>query len=86
VTRFIAEVPFFAGRVKADRQLSQKDNGITTFSVLRASVVCFADGIGGVQYSNKPVPVAEEAFRSYRRKPWSSTGLWLEIRTSQKTV
>jgi len=60
VTRVIAELPFFAGRVKTDRQLSKKDNGITTFSVLRASVVCFAEGIGGVQYGNKPVPVSEE--------------------------
>ncbi len=60
VTRFIADLPFFAGRVKTDRQLSKKDNGITTFSVLRASVVCFAEGIGGVQYGNKPVPIAEE--------------------------
>jgi DNA sulfur modification protein DndB len=60
VTRFIAELPFFNGRVKTDRQLSKKDNGITTFSVLRASIVCFAEGIGGVQYGNKPVPVAEE--------------------------
>jgi DGQHR domain-containing protein len=59
VTRTIAELPFFAGRVKTDRQLSKKDNGITTFSVLRASVVCFAEGIGGVQYGNKPVPIAE---------------------------
>jgi hypothetical protein len=60
VTRKMAELPFFAGRVKTDRQLSKKDNGITTFSVLRASVVCFAEGIGGVQYGNKPVAVAEE--------------------------
>ena len=57
VTRTIADMPFFSGRIKSDRQLSKKSNGIATLSVLRSSLVCFAEGIGGVQYGNKSVPV-----------------------------
>jgi DGQHR domain-containing protein len=57
ITRKVAELPFFAGRVVTGRQLSKKDNGIATLSVLRSSVVCLSEGIGGVQYGNKPVPV-----------------------------
>jgi hypothetical protein len=60
VTRSIADMPFFSGRIKSDRQLSKKSNGIATLSVLRSSLVCFAEGIGGVQYGNKSVPVSAE--------------------------
>jgi hypothetical protein len=60
VTRTIADMPFFSGRIKSDRQLSKKSNGIATLSVLRSSLVCFAEGIGGVQYGNKSVPVPVE--------------------------
>ena len=60
VTRAISDMPFFSGRIKSDRQLSKKSNGIATLSVLRSSLVCFAEGIGGVQYGNKSVPVRVE--------------------------
>src|ERR1017187_3823518 len=39
VTRTIADMPFFSGRIKSDRQLSKKSNGIATLSVL-ARVFC----------------------------------------------
>src|ERR1035438_9317747 len=46
VTRTIADMPFFSGRIKSDRQLSKKSNGIATLSVLRSSLVCFAEPTG----------------------------------------
>jgi DGQHR domain-containing protein len=57
VTRKVANLPFYAKRIITGRQLKKKDNAITTLSILRASVVCFAEGIGGIQYGNKPVPL-----------------------------
>ena len=53
-------MPFFSGRIKSECELSRKSNGIATVSVLRSSLVCLAEGIGGVQYDNKSVPVPGE--------------------------
>jgi hypothetical protein len=85
VTRTIADMPFFSGRIKSDRQLSKKSNGIATLSVLRSSLVCFAEGIGGVQYGNKSVPVpverlseiqasAVEYYTALSEQVWASDG------------
>ena len=57
VTRRVAELPFFANRIVTGRQLKKKDTSLSTLSVLRASVVCLAEGISGIQYGNKPVPL-----------------------------
>jgi DGQHR domain-containing protein len=60
VTRDVAKLPFFNGRVASSRQLKKNDTGICTLSVLRTAVVCFSEGIGGLQYGNKPVPVTAD--------------------------
>lgn len=53
----MAALPFYANRIVTGRQLKKKDNGIATLSVFGTSVVCFSEGIGGIQYGNKPVPI-----------------------------
>ena len=60
VTRDVAKLPFFDGRVASYRQLKKNDTGICTLSVLRTAIVCFSEGIGGLQYGNKPVGLATE--------------------------
>jgi DGQHR domain-containing protein len=60
VTRDVAKLPFFDGRVASSRQLKKNDTGICTLSVLRTAVVCFSEGIGGLQYGNKPVGLSTE--------------------------
>jgi DNA sulfur modification protein DndB len=60
VTREVAKLPFFEGRVASSRQLKKNDTGICTLSVLRTAVVCFSEGIGGLQYGNKPITLATD--------------------------
>lgn len=48
------------------RQLGSKDNDIITMSALRASVVCFIEGIGGVQNQTKNVDIGFEDQDRYR--------------------
>jgi DNA sulfur modification protein DndB len=67
ITREVAKLPFFDGRVASSRQLKKKDTGILTLSVLRTAVVCFSEGIGGLQYGNKPVPVASDRIPQVRK-------------------
>lgn len=55
VTRDVAQLPFFHNRVSSSRQLKKNDTGLCTLSVLRTAVVCFSEGIAGLQYGNKPV-------------------------------
>jgi DNA sulfur modification protein DndB len=57
ITRQVAQMPFFKDRVASSRQLKKKDSAICTLSVLRTAVVCFSEGIAGLQYGNKPVQV-----------------------------
>ncbi len=59
VTRNIAEMPFFKGRVSSGRQLGKKDTAIVTFAGLRAAVVSFYEGTLGFQHANKPVRVPD---------------------------
>jgi hypothetical protein len=60
ITREVAQLPFFHDRVSASRQLKENDKAICTLSVLRTAVVCFSEGIAGLQYGNKSVPVKEQ--------------------------
>jgi DNA sulfur modification protein DndB len=59
VARDIEEkVPFFRNRVnKVRRQLRASDREVVTITALRGACVTLAEGIGGVKYGAKPVPV-----------------------------
>ncbi|MGQ0430626.1 MAG: DNA sulfur modification protein DndB [Gammaproteobacteria bacterium] len=59
VARDVEEsVPLFRGRVnKVRRQLRSSDTDITTITSLRGACVTFSEGIAGVKYGAKPVPV-----------------------------
>ena len=63
ITRDVAKLPFFAGRIASSRQLKKHDTAICTLSVLRTAVVCFSEGIGGLQYGNKPVGLASDRIK-----------------------
>ncbi len=41
------------------RQLGKNDHEIVTITALRGACITFAEGIGGVKYGTRPVPVAE---------------------------
>ncbi len=62
VTREIeTAIPFFKGRVnKVRRQLGKNDHEIVTITALRGACITFAEGIGGVKYGTRPVPVTDE--------------------------
>jgi DGQHR domain-containing protein len=54
-------VPFFKERVnKVRRQLRGADTDIVTIAALRGACITVAEGIGGVRYGSKPVPLADE--------------------------
>ena len=54
------QVPQLAGKVnRQKRQLSAQDPEVVTISALRASVVCFVEGINGIQNQTKPVSIDE---------------------------
>lgn len=57
ITRHVAQVPFFKNRVANTRQLKKNENSICTLSVLRTAVVCFSEGLSGLQYGNKSVHI-----------------------------
>jgi DGQHR domain-containing protein len=61
VTREIeTAIPFFKGRVnKVRRQLGKNDHEIVTITALRGACITFAEGIGGVKYGTRPVPVTD---------------------------
>jgi hypothetical protein len=51
-------VPFFRGRVnKVRRQLRGTDREIVTIAALRGGCITLAEGIGGVRYGSRPVPL-----------------------------
>ena len=51
-------VPFFRDRVnKARRQLGGHDPDVVTITALRGACITLAQGIGGVKYGAKPVPL-----------------------------
>jgi hypothetical protein len=52
------QVPMLAGRVnRQKRQLGVKDLDVLTISALRASIVCFLQGVNGIQNQTKPVEI-----------------------------
>ena len=54
-------VPFFKDRVnKVRRQLRGTDTDIVTIAALRGACITVAEGIGGIRYGSRPVPLAEE--------------------------
>jgi DNA sulfur modification protein DndB len=51
-------VPFFRDRVnKARRQLGAHDSDVVTISALRGACITLAEGIGGVKFGARPVPL-----------------------------
>jgi DGQHR domain-containing protein len=62
VTREIERrVPFFTDRVnKVRRQLGKNESDVLTISTLRGATVTFAEGIGGVKWGARPVPIKSE--------------------------
>ncbi len=51
-------VPFFRSRVnKARRQLGSQDADVVTITALRGACITLAEGIGGVKYGTRPVPM-----------------------------
>ena len=61
-------VPGMAGKVnRQKRQLSGTDQDLITISALRASVVCFVQGISGVQFQTKNVDMDFDAQDRYLR-------------------
>lgn len=61
VTRAVENrVPFFKGRVNnMGRQLRSRDHDVVTLSALRGACVTIADGLRGIQYGTRPVPIDE---------------------------
>jgi DGQHR domain-containing protein len=55
------EVPFFRDRVnKARRQLGAHDKDVATITSLRGACITLAEGIGGVKYGTRPVPLPDD--------------------------
>jgi DGQHR domain-containing protein len=55
------EVPFFRDRVnKARRQLGAHDKDVVTITSLRGACITLAEGIGGVKYGTRPVPLPDD--------------------------
>jgi DGQHR domain-containing protein len=54
-------VPFFRNRVnKARRQLATHDTDVVTITSLRGACITLAEGIGGIRYGTRPVPLPED--------------------------
>jgi len=52
------QVPMLAGKVnRQKRQLGVQDQDIITISALRAAVVCFLEGVNGIQNQTKPIDI-----------------------------
>ena len=67
------DIPELTGKVnRQKRQLGRSDPDLVTMSALRASVVCFVQGIGGVQFQTKNVEIDPQESDQYR----SAGGLW----------
>jgi DNA sulfur modification protein DndB len=53
-----AGIPFFRGRVnKVRRQLRRTDREVVTITALRGACITLADGISGVRYGARPMPI-----------------------------
>jgi hypothetical protein len=62
LTKYVEKnVPALTGKVnRQKRQLAGSDNDLITISALRASLVCFVQGIGGIQNQTKAVEIQDE--------------------------
>lgn len=70
------DVPRITGKVnRQKRQLSGKDEDLITMSAFRGSVVCFVQGIGGVQFQTKNVEISLERHDLLRE----AGALWYSI-------
>jgi DGQHR domain-containing protein len=55
------QIPFFRNRVnKARRQLGASDADVVTITSLRGACITLAEGIGGVKYGARPVPLPSD--------------------------
>ncbi|MDZ3837391.1 MAG: DNA sulfur modification protein DndB [Rhodospirillales bacterium] len=67
-------VSFFRGRVnKVRRQLRSTDQEIVTIAALRGACITVAEGIGGVRYGSRPVPLPDK----HRAEVLDATVHWL---------
>lgn len=68
VARLVEDrVPLFRGRVNAvRRQLRASDHDIVTITALRGACVTLSEGIAGVKYGTKPVPVPSKDLEHVR--------------------
>lgn len=67
------QVSQLTGKVnRQKRQLSAQDPEVVTISALRASVVCFVEGINGIQNQTKPVSVDDRIIDDLR----SASVMW----------
>ena len=58
-------VPFFRNRVnKARRQLGANDIDVVTITSLRGACITLAEGIGGIKYGARPVPLSGEGSKT----------------------
>jgi hypothetical protein len=62
LSKYVAQyVPALVDKVnRQKRQLSAQDKDVITISALRASVVCFLEGINGIQNQTKPVEIDDD--------------------------
>ncbi len=69
VARDVEEnVPFFRHRVNFKRrQLGARDKEIVTFAAFRGACVTLAEGIGGVKYGARPVPMPMDRVPAIRK-------------------
>lgn len=71
-------VPALSGKVnRQKRQLGTNDKEVLTISALRGSVVCFLEGIGGVQNQTKNVLVKDEQMDDMHE----AAGTWYRVAT-----
>jgi len=60
-------IPVLSGKVsRQKRQLGNRDKEVLTISALRGSVVCFAQGIIGVQHQTRPIDINDDLFAKLR--------------------
>lgn len=73
------QIPMLSDKVnRQKRQLSAKDQDIITISALRASVVCFLQGINGIQNQTKPVEIDDAHIDDIR----AAAVMWFKAATA----
>ena len=73
------QVPMLTDKVnRQKRQLGAKDQDLITISALRASVVCFLQGINGIQNQTKPVEIEDDRLDDIR----AAAVMWFKSATT----